>query len=96
VPLDYHYLEAGKDKRGHRVFFCRASKTNVAGFYLCWKLTFSRTKKTGATKRVRSHICAASSTKAAKEICKRRVDAFRKKRREETLADTGTKLVIEL
>jgi hypothetical protein len=79
APLHYRWWEAGKNKRGDRVWFCVSNYVNVAGYFLIWKevRVTKRGRRYGPP--VRSMWSAKKDPSAAVRLVKRRVEAFKEK-----------------
>jgi hypothetical protein len=83
--LRYVYSDGGKDKRGRKIWFCRSTHRNVAGYFLCWRQVETPAKKK-ATKPgdlvstiKRDQWTGFKSKKSAIALCRRRAAAFRKR-----------------
>jgi hypothetical protein len=83
APLHYRWWEAGRTKRGAKVWFCVSNYVNVAGYFLIWKEVRSTTRGKRYGPPVRSMWAAKKDPSAAVRLVKKRVEAFKKKRKAE-------------
>lgn len=69
--LNYRYNDGGRDGRGSKVWFCRSTGRNVAGYFLAWRQVETKDKIK------RDRWIASRSKKRVTEVCRKRSAAFK-------------------
>lgn len=84
--LRYVYTDGGKDGRGRKIWFCRSTHRNVAGYFLVWRQIETPAKRKAVkpgdlvSTIDRDRWSAFKSKKAAIAACRRRAEAFKNRR----------------